>query len=84
MYKSYTIFKKDNESLVYNTLQLTTTHLLEDNHLRKQIQSYYNKDTTTIHIYKTIKPGFTIENDIIYFYRKVYIPNQMTKEFVME
>ncbi|CCD50686.1 hypothetical protein BofuT4_P087490.1 [Botrytis cinerea T4] len=83
-YKSYAIFKKDGESLVYNTPQLAAIHLLEDNHLKKQIQSHYNKDTTATRIHKTIEPGFTIENDTIYFYGKVYIPNQMIKEFITE
>ena len=84
MYKLYIIFKKEDKSLVYNILQLTATYILEDNYLRNQIQLYYNKDTTVIYIYKTIESGFTIENKIIYFYRKVYIPNQITKEFVTE
>jgi len=83
-YESYAIFKKDGESLVYNAPQLAATHLLEDNHLRKQIQSHYDKDATATRIRKTIEPGFTIENDTIYFHGKVYIPSQMTKEFVTE
>ena len=51
MYKLYIIFKKDNKSLVYNTLQLIIIYLLENNYFRKQIQLYYNKDTITIYIY---------------------------------
>ena len=58
--------------------------MLRDNYFRKQIQLHYNKDVIVIYIYKTIELGFTIENDIIYFYEKVYIPNQIIKEFVME
>ena len=84
MYKLYTIFKKDSELLIYNILQFITIYLLKDNHFRKQIQLYYNKDIIVIYIYKTIELEFTIENDIIYFYKKVYIPNQIIKEFVIE
>ena len=46
IYKSYAIFKKEGESLVYNILQLVAIYLLEDNHLRTQIQLYYNKNDT--------------------------------------
>ncbi|RAL67224.1 hypothetical protein DID88_007999 [Monilinia fructigena] len=83
-YESYAIFKKEGESLVYNAPQLAATHILEDNHLRIKIQSHYDKDATAIRIRKTIEPGFTIENETIYFHGKVYIPSQMTKEFVTE
>ncbi|RAL65582.1 hypothetical protein DID88_005254 [Monilinia fructigena] len=83
-YESYAIFKKEGESLVYNAPQLADTHTLENNHLRIKIQSHYDKDATAIRIRKTIEPGFTIENETIYFHGKVYIPSQMTKEFVTE
>lgn len=83
-YKLYTIFKKDGESLIYNILQLIIIYLLKNNHLKKQIQSYYNKNTIVIYIYKIIELEFIIENDIIYFYKKVYISNQIIKEFVIE
>ncbi|RAL61050.1 hypothetical protein DID88_010391 [Monilinia fructigena] len=74
-YESYAIFKKEGESLVYNAPQLAATHILEDNHLRIKIQSHYDKDATAIRIRKTIEPGFTIENETIYFHGKVYIPS---------
>lgn len=75
IYKLYIIFKKDSESLIYNVLQFIVIYLLKDNHFRKQIQLYYNKNTIIIYIYKTIKSEFIIENNIIYFYGKVYISN---------
>ena len=84
MYKLYIIFKKDNELLIYNILQFIIIYLLKNNYFRKQIQLYYNKNIIVIYIYKTIKPKFTIENYTIYFYKKVYIPNQITKEFIIK
>ena len=84
MYKLYTIFKKENKLLVYNILQLIVIYILENNYLRNQIQLYYNKNTIIIYIYKIIELEFIIENNTIYFYRKVYILNQMIKEFVIK
>ena len=57
---------------------------MKNNYLRKQIQLYYNKNVIIICIYKIIELKFIIKDNTIYFYGKVYIPNQMIKEFIIK
>jgi hypothetical protein len=70
--------------LVFNLAQLATITILRDDYLEKQVQKHYKNDSTAKRVLEQLNKGFTIRNNIIYFYGKIYIPSNLAKEFIRE
>jgi hypothetical protein len=79
--KLYIIFRKEDNSLVFNSAQLTIIISLHNNYLEKQIQEYYKNNPTIKRVLKKPNEGFIIKDKVIYFYKKIYISSTLVKQF---
>jgi hypothetical protein len=84
-YELYMILKQEDNVLVFNKVQLVATRsILNIDLVRKGVKLYYDSDPTAKCVLESESEGFTIENNIIYFQGKIYIPAAMAKPFTRE
>jgi hypothetical protein len=84
-HESYAILKQEDNALVFNKAQLAATiSTLNIDLVRKGVKLYYDSDPTAKRVLESGSEGFTIENNIIYFQGKIYIPAAIAKPFTRE
>jgi hypothetical protein len=83
-HESHAILRQDGDSLVPNTHQLAATSAIQDDYVKDKVLASYTQDTTAKRNLEKLEKGFTLEDGILHFYKKIYIPTSIAKEFVQE
>jgi transposase InsO family protein len=79
---SRAILKQEEDGLTFNHMELAATLVVTTDYWTPEFKQQYDKDTIAKHQLQKTQPPFTVENGILYFQGRTYVPAHLRKKFV--